>query len=94
MSYSVFFYFYLNAAVSIYYSVNYILLIIPFNHTIYYYNQRMNLLYTHRYGQPPADIIQELAPDLELDDDGMPRIPAFHDGMPDMSNMNEECIMM
>jgi hypothetical protein len=54
----------------------------------------MNLLYTHRYGQPPADIIQELAPDLELDDDGMPRIPAFHDGMPDMSNMNEECIMM
>lgn len=47
------------------------------------------------YGQPPADIIQELAPDLELDDEGMPRIPhGFHDGMPDMSNMNEECIMM
>jgi len=27
-----------------------------------------------RYGQPPTEIIQELAPTLELDNDGMPII--------------------
>lgn len=46
------------------------------------------------YGQPPADIIQELAPDLELDDDGMPKIPGFHGGPDFPNNMNEECIIM
>jgi hypothetical protein len=55
-------------------------------------NENQPILY--RYGQPPADIIQELAPDLELDEEGMPKIPDIHGGMPDMSNMNEECIIM
>ena len=30
-----------------------------------------------RFGQPPQDIINEIAPGLELDDDGMPKINPF-----------------
>ena len=30
-----------------------------------------------RYGQPPADIVQELAPGLEFDKEGMPKMNAF-----------------
>jgi hypothetical protein len=39
------------------------------------------------FGQPPADLIKEIAPDLELDEHGMPKI----DGMP---LPNEECQIM
>ena len=38
------------------------------------------------YGQPPPELIKELAPDLDFDKDGMPRM--------DGGLMNEECILM
>jgi peroxin-19 len=38
------------------------------------------------YGQPPNEIIQEIAPGLELDEDGMPKL--------DAAGLNEECRIM
>ena len=41
------------------------------------------------YGQPPAEIIQDIAPGLEVDEEGMPKF--------DLENMganNEECRIM
>jgi len=36
------------------------------------------------YGNPPADIIRELAPGLELSPDGMPQLPNMGPGLPGM----------
>ena len=54
-----------------------------------------------RYGQPPTDIIKELAPELEFDDEGMPimdpmgnggqNMPPFMPGMPFPGGGGEEC---
>ena len=47
------------------------------------------------YGQPPADIIKELAPDLDLDEDGMPKMDMGMQGLPAMfPGNNNECPMM
>jgi hypothetical protein len=45
-----------------------------------------------RYGQPPQDIVNEIAPGLELDEDGMPKINPM-EGMP-FGGGNEECTIM
>ena len=45
-----------------------------------------------RYGQPPAEIVKELAPGLEFDKDGMPKIDPSA-GAP-IPGMNEECSIM
>jgi hypothetical protein len=45
-----------------------------------------------RYGQPPQDIVNEIAPGLELDEDGMPQINPM-EGMP-FGGGNEECTIM
>jgi len=45
------------------------------------------------YGQPPADIIKELAPDLDLDEDGMPKMD-MGNNLPAMFPGNNECPMM
>lgn len=47
------------------------------------------------YGQPPLEIVQEIAPGLELQEDGLPKLdsdlpPFFLNGSPG----NEECIVM
>lgn len=42
------------------------------------------------YGQPPAEIIQEIAPGIELDSDGMPKFDASK--MP--FDGNDECLIM
>ena len=47
------------------------------------------------YGQPPADIITDLAPGLKFDENGMPimpnmgatAMPGGEGNMPDMANM-------
>jgi hypothetical protein len=36
----------------------------------------------HRYGHPPPEIMKELAPELQLDKDGMPIIEDGGGGMP------------
>lgn len=38
------------------------------------------------YGQPPADIIQQIAPGLEVDEDGLPKL--------DMNGLSEDCRIM
>lgn len=48
----------------------------------------MNCL--QEYGQPPADLVQELAPDLQFGDDGLPKM----DGNMNMPGMDEDCIIM
>ncbi len=45
-----------------------------------------------RYGQPPQDIVSEIAPGLELDEDGMPKINPM-EGLP-FGGGNEECTIM
>ena len=50
-----------------------------------------------RYGQPPAEIISKLAPDLEFDEEGLPKMDKA--GMPGMPGLpfptgNEECTIM
>mmetsp|Transcript_26162 Transcript_26162/g.38725 ORF Transcript_26162/g.38725 Transcript_26162/m.38725 type:complete len:297 (-) Transcript_26162:1121-2011(-) len=40
------------------------------------------------FGQPPADIVNELAPDLEFDADGIPKVGGA------MPGMNEDCNIM
>lgn len=46
----------------------------------------MELMYDmQQYGQPPADIIRELAPGLKFDENGMPIMPNMGAGM--MPNM-------
>jgi hypothetical protein len=45
-----------------------------------------------RYGQPPQDIVNEIAPGLELDEDGMPKMNPM-EGMP-FGGGNEECTIM
>ena len=42
------------------------------------------------YGQPPAEIIQEIAPGIELDDDGMPKL----DGSGFPFGEKDECRIM
>ena len=50
---------------------------------------------THRYGQPPADIIKELAPGLEFDEEGMPKMDGQMPGMPFPPGVGgEECSIM
>ena len=43
------------------------------------------------FGQPPTEIIQEIAPGLELDDEGMPKLNAS--GLPFPGN-DEDCRIM
>ena len=39
-----------------------------------------------QYGQPPAEIMKDLAPGLKFDEEGMPIMPNMGDpGMPSMS---------
>lgn len=59
-----------------------------------------------RFGQPPAEIIKELAPELEFDEEGMPKLDGMNMPFPPMMGMpnmnvppggvpgNEECIIM
>ncbi len=50
-----------------------------------------------RYGQPPPDLVSELAPDLEFDSDGIPKFEGMMGGgMPGMEgmDMNGECSIM
>jgi peroxin-19 len=44
------------------------------------------------YGQPPAEIINEIAPGLELDNEGLPKM----EGMPPFGGLGEdgECVLM
>jgi peroxin-19 len=45
------------------------------------------------YGQPPSEIIQEIAPDIELDANGIPIMGEVDsDGIPNMGQ--EECQIM
>jgi hypothetical protein len=45
------------------------------------------------YGQPPADIIQEIAPDIELDANGIPKMGGDDSGgIPNLGQ--EECRIM
>jgi hypothetical protein len=47
------------------------------------------------FGQPPVEIIQEIAPGLELDEDGMPKIGGAGGMPPFMAGANnEECRLM
>jgi peroxin-19 len=43
------------------------------------------------YGQPPQEIIQDIAPGLELDEDGMPKMNPM---MPGLGGGDEDCRMM
>jgi hypothetical protein len=45
-----------------------------------------------QYGQPPAEIIQEIAPGLELDEDGMPKLDG--EGLPPFPGNPEDCRIM
>jgi hypothetical protein len=45
--------------------------------------------FSFRYGQPPSEIIKDIAPDLELDEDGVPKLDSMG-GFGD----NEECVVM
>ena len=38
------------------------------------------------YGQPPPEIIQEIAPGLEVDEEGVPKFQ-----FPPMGNQDEDC---
>ena len=51
----------------------------------------LSSLGSNRYGQPPAEIIKDIAPGLELDEEGVPKLDAM-DGMP--FGENEECSIM
>lgn len=42
------------------------------------------------YGQPPAEIVQEIAPGIELDSEGVPKL----DPATMMTGNNEECRIM
>jgi hypothetical protein len=53
-----------------------------------------------RYGQPPVEIIKELAPELQFDDEGMPimdpmgnngMMPPFMPGMPFPGGDGQQC---
>jgi peroxin-19 len=46
------------------------------------------------YGQPPAEIIQEIAPGIELDADGVPKMgdSTTDDGIPNIGQ--EDCRIM
>jgi hypothetical protein len=64
-------------------------------------NSISNNINKHRYGQPPVEIIKELAPELQFDDDGMPimdpmggnngMMPPFMPGMPFPGGAGEQC---
>jgi Pex19 protein family len=45
------------------------------------------------YGQPPIDIIKEIAPGLDVNEDGMPNFEGMPWGLPG-SGKNEECSIM
>lgn len=46
----------------------------------------------YRYGQPPQEIINEIAPGLELDEDGMPKMNPLESMFG--GGGNEECRIM
>lgn len=56
-------------------------------------NNLLSLYSTTRYGQPPAEIIKEIAPGLELDEDGLPKNLDGNGGMP-FSGGDEDCRIM
>lgn len=59
--------------------------------------QYFSLIQYYRYGQPPADIIKELAPGLEFDEEGMPKMDGQGMGMPGMPPFapgDEKCSIM
>jgi len=47
-----------------------------------------------RYGQPPADIIKDIAPGLQLDEDGLPKMDGNAAGMPFPMGGDEDCRVM
>lgn len=47
------------------------------------------LCHPNRYGQPPAEIIKDIAPGLELDEDGIPKMDAMG-----FFGDSEECVVM
>ena len=47
--------------------------------------------FTIRFGQPPQEIINDIAPGLELDEDGMPKINPLQQ-LP--LGENEDCVIM
>jgi hypothetical protein len=46
------------------------------------------------YGQPPAEIIQEIAPGLNLDADGVPKFQVFPGSMGGGGGEEEDCVVM
>jgi len=46
------------------------------------------------YGQPPPEIIQDIAPGLQLDADGMPVMDGSAAGLPFLGGNNDECCIM
>ena len=52
------------------------------------------------YGQPPIEIVNEIAPGLELDDNGLPKMDGSVGGLPPFmtgggnGNGDEECRIM
>lgn len=47
------------------------------------------------YGQPPVDIVQEIAPGLEVNEDGVPIFDGNPFGIPGMGGgNNEDCSIM
>jgi hypothetical protein len=46
-----------------------------------------------RFGQPPHDLVQQMAPGLEFDEEGMPKMDGNDSGLP-FPMGNEECSIM
>ena len=50
------------------------------------FSRLMELMFDmQQYGQPPAEIIKDLAPGLKFDENGMPIMPNMGGGMPEMA---------
>jgi hypothetical protein len=50
----------------------------------------------NRFGQPPLEIVQEIAPGLELDADGVPKLDGMNGGPlpPFLAGGDDECRIM
>ena len=58
------------------------------------YSRLMELMQEmQEYGQPPVEIIKELAPGIEFGEDGMPRLDGLQ-GMPGQGNPAQNCPQM
>ena len=52
-----------------------------------------HLTFCDRFGQPPHDLVQQMAPGLEFDDGGMPKMDGADSGLP-FPIENEDCNIM